>query len=228
MKIKSLEMSWFRGSSESVSLETNSKNVVVYGTTGSGKSSFVDALEYIINDGKIEHLAHEYSGSRQKNSIINTHIPEDAKVSIKLTFTNNETIAAKIETDGNKSFTSEPEELVKTIQSWKIENVILRQDEVSKFIHLTKGAKYSVLLPLLGLEELEKAANNFKRLYRRIKDDSKEEAVRNRLDQLNVSIRKYLITIRIQPSLLNYLNFPQNTICPIQEKLEQIQTVYIV
>ena len=63
--------------------------------------------------------------------------------------------------------------------------------EVAKFIHLTKGAKYSVLLPLLGLEALEKASDNFNRLHRRIKSDSKVEIVSNNADRLKGNLRKY-------------------------------------
>lgn len=196
LNIKKIELKWFRGAAESISLDTNSKNVIIFGTNGSGKSCFVDAIEYIISGGKIDHLSHEYSGSRQKDSIINTHIPHDVNASIKLAFTDNNTIIVEIESDGKRTFTSEPEELVKTLQSWKIENYILRQDEVAKFIHLTKGAKYSVLLPLLGLEELEKAADNFKRLNQRIKKDSQVDAVQNRITHLTSSMSKYYTTTK--------------------------------
>ena len=34
-------------------------------------------------------------------------------------------------------------------------------DEVAAFIHDTKGGKYSALLPLLGLHEMEVAARTF-------------------------------------------------------------------
>jgi AAA15 family ATPase/GTPase len=48
--------------------------MVVYGVNGSGKSSFVDAVEYVLKDGKVGHLAHEYSGKRRKRlSLTRTH-----------------------------------------------------------------------------------------------------------------------------------------------------------
>ena len=204
LKISSLELSWFRGASDSISLDTGSKNIVVYGANGSGKSSFVDALEFLIAGGRVDHLSHEYSGSRQKDSLINTHIPTDTSASINLNFSSGESICADIKADGNKIFTSEPDDLLNQIQSWKTENYILRQDEVAKFIHLRKGEKYSVLLPLLGLEDLEKAADNFKRLYRRIQADSKEEIVRNHLDRLNGIIRNYFSNSH-DPAIAEYV-----------------------
>ena len=205
LKCKLIELSWFRGASKSVVLDTSLKNVVVYGSTGSGKSSFVDAFEYVISDGRINHLSHEYSGSRQKDSIINTHIPVDSQSFIKIEFTNNNKIKVEIEKSGKKSIISEPATLLNNIKGWRIENYILRQDELANFIQLTKGEKYSVLLPLLGLEELEKAADNFKKLYRKIKEDSKDEIVENHLNRLNVSIRKYF-TDSTDPLIQTRLN----------------------
>ena len=191
LKIETLELSWFRGASESASLETNGKNVVLYGSNGSGKSSFVDGLEYIISDGRIEHLAHEYSGRRQEASIINTQIPDGVNSKINLTFTNNDSINVEIDSEGNKTATSEPEDLIEKLLSWRTENYILRQDEVAKFIHLRKGEKYSVLLPLLGLEELGIAADNFKRLHQRVTRDSEMDIVKNNLDRINGNIRQH-------------------------------------
>ena len=86
MRIKSIQLAWFRGAADPVSLEPDCKSMVVYGANGSGKSSFVDAVEYVLNDGKIGHLAHEYSGSRQKKGIPNTHIPKNGKTELRIKF----------------------------------------------------------------------------------------------------------------------------------------------
>jgi chromosome segregation ATPase len=64
MRVRSIELSWFRGAAEPVALELDGKSMVVYGANGAGKSSFVDAVEYVLKNGRIEHLAHEYSGKR--------------------------------------------------------------------------------------------------------------------------------------------------------------------
>ena len=45
MRIKAIQLSWFRGAADPVSLEPDCKSMVVYGVNGSGKSSFVDAVE---------------------------------------------------------------------------------------------------------------------------------------------------------------------------------------
>jgi hypothetical protein len=43
---------------------------------------------------------------------------------------------------------------------WDYRRTVLKQDEVAAFIHNTKGGKYSALLPLLRLHQMEVAAKN--------------------------------------------------------------------
>ena len=66
MHIETIGLSWFRAAADNVVMDTGSKSVVIYGANGSGKSTFPDAIEYLVADGRIEHLAHEYSGHRQE------------------------------------------------------------------------------------------------------------------------------------------------------------------
>jgi predicted ATPase len=86
MRIKAIGLSWFRGAANPVSLQLDCKSVVVYGMNGAGKSSFVDAVEFVLKDGKIGHLAHEYSGKRQENAIPNTHKPEGQAAELSIPF----------------------------------------------------------------------------------------------------------------------------------------------
>lgn len=84
MRIEAIEISWFRGAADPVALDLKSKSVLVYGENGSGKSSFIDAVEYALRDGKIGHLSHEYSGKHQEKGIVNTHIPEGRKTELRI------------------------------------------------------------------------------------------------------------------------------------------------
>ena len=69
-----------------VSLDPGRKSMVIYGENGSGKSSFVDAVEYVLNDGRISHLAHEYSGKHQEKAVPNTHKPKDRNAGLTIAF----------------------------------------------------------------------------------------------------------------------------------------------
>ena len=86
MRIKSLDLAWFRGAADPVTLDLNCKSMVVYGNNGSGKSSFVDAVEYVLNSGRIEHLKREYSISHQANGIPNTHKPKTSQTALQIKF----------------------------------------------------------------------------------------------------------------------------------------------
>ena len=170
MRIKTIEMSWFRGAADCDSRELNSKSMVVYGQNGSGKSSFVDAVEYAINGGRIRHLAHEYSGTHQEKGIPNTHKPEDQKTELGIEFKDNSKL--KIEIDSGGAWKSSGAKAV-AMSAWDYRRTVLRQDEVAEFIHATKGVKYSALLPLLGLGQMEVAAENLRQLVKVIQDRSK-------------------------------------------------------
>jgi energy-coupling factor transporter ATP-binding protein EcfA2 len=161
VRIKQIDLAWFRGAADSVPLNLDGKSTVVYGENGSGKSSFVDALEFALKDGKIGHLSHEYSGKNQERGILNTHAPKDKATQFAIAFMNDEALVVDIKKSG--AHTSKGAEKV-GITTWDYRTVALRQDEVAAFIGSTKGNKYSALLPLFGLGSLEFAAENIRQL----------------------------------------------------------------
>ena len=74
----------------------------------------------------------------------------------------------------------------KTItDTWKYRQTVLRQNEVAAFIHNTKGEKYSALLPLLGLENMEIAADNVRQIARNVRSEAKLSEKQANLKQLN-------------------------------------------
>jgi energy-coupling factor transporter ATP-binding protein EcfA2 len=192
MKITSIDLSWFRGAADSASLNTEFKNIAIYGANGSGKSTFCDAIEYLIMEGKIDHLRHEYSGVRQEKGIRNTHAPKGAPSTISVQFEGDISIHVTIDENGSPVFTSAPSEFIDFIQSWKLEQLVLRQDEVARFVIKPKGDKYSALLPLLGLQNLEQAASNLNTLNRYILERSDLVAKTERLKLLKEGALKYL------------------------------------
>lgn len=165
MRLASIELEWFRGAAETITLPVKGKSVVVYGPNGAGKSSFVDAIEYLLSNGKIGHLSHEYSGKKQEKGVINTHKPTLSPTRIALTFVNGDRVDANVQVNGTFSLTGVGE---LHIAGLDYRRVVLRQDEVAAFISSAKGAKYSALLPLLGLEERELAAENVRQLAKRV------------------------------------------------------------
>ena len=170
MRIKSIALAWFRGAADPVSLEANCKSMVVYGLNGSGKSSFVDAVEYVLKNGRIEHLRHEYSSSYQANAIHNTHKPESSQTTLGIRFGDDSEIRMAFSPNGAPKKTGAKHI---SMDNWEYRQTVLRQDEVSEFIHNTKGEKYSALLPLFGLQNMEIAADNFRQLEKTVSSEAK-------------------------------------------------------
>lgn len=179
MRIKAIGLSWFRGAADAISLEPNSKSVVVYGENGSGKSSFVDAVEYVLNHGKIGHLSHEYSGKNQEKAIVNTHTPDGKKTELRIKFQDESELITEIKRNGS-SISSGAESVA--MGSWDYQHTVLRQDEVAAFIRDTKGGKYSALLPLLGLNQIEVAAENLRQLAKSIDQQAKPKETKLALE----------------------------------------------
>jgi len=205
MKVTSINLSWFRGAADSASLNTELKNIAIYGANGSGKSTFCDAIEYLIMEGKIDHLRHEYSGVRQEKGIRNTHAPKDAPSIISVEFEGNVSIGVTIDENGSPIFTSDPSAFIDFIQSWKLEQLVLRQDEVARFVLKHKGDKYSALLPLLGLQNLEQAASNLSTLNKYIVERSNLVAKIEKFKLLKDEALKYLPEIS-EKAVLEILN----------------------
>jgi AAA15 family ATPase/GTPase len=152
MRIKNIHLEWFRGAAERVTLSPAEKSVVIYGENGAGKSSFVDAVEYLICDGKIGHLTHEQSGKRQEKAIPNTHCPADKKTSFAVEFSDGSSVGVQIARDGTSKKTGAS---ASGIEQWDYQRIVLRQDEVAAFIKNTKGEKYSALNSSLQFATLQ-------------------------------------------------------------------------
>lgn len=170
MRIDSIALSWFRGAADEVALDTGCKSIVVYGENGSGKSSFVDAIEYILRNGKVGHLSHEYSGKRQEKGLPNTHTPEDETCALRVTLQDKSELGFEIQADGRSTRVAKG---TPSLESWDYRRTVLRQHEVADFIHDTKSGKYSALLPLLGLHPLELTANNLRDLAKSLDDEAR-------------------------------------------------------
>jgi RecF/RecN/SMC N terminal domain len=181
VRIKALRLAWFRGAADAVTLESKGKSWGIYGCNGAGKSSFVDSIEYSIKGGKIGHLVSEYSGRNQENAIPNTHTPAHCNTEFSIAFQDDSQLDVKIARNGTHTRTGA--DAVK-IEDWDYRRTVLRQDEVAEFIRSRKGEKYSALLPLFGLHELEVAAENLRKLVQSVETQAKLAQKQGALGQI--------------------------------------------
>jgi len=179
MTIAEIALSFFRGASDRIALTPGNKSIAVYGPNGAGKTSFVDGVEYLATGGKIAHLAHEYSGRRLENAVINTHAAGDAARTVEVSLNSGARVTATIAANGAPTFEGQ-----NALADWDCGRFILRQDEVAAFIQAQKGEKYSALLPLIGLGPMENVATNIRALARKVSDEASLERKKGRLQQL--------------------------------------------
>lgn len=189
MRIDAITLAWFRGAADSAAITPSGKSMVIYGENGSGKSSFVDAVEFVLRGGKIGHLSHEYSGKHQERGVLNTSTPEGRGAEVRIRFTDESEHVTTINRTGVSSSTGAD---AAAIQTWDYQQTVLRQNEVSDFIQDTKGDKYSALLPLLGLGHLEIAAENLRQLRKAVEQESKLSATQGALAALEAKRRDAL------------------------------------
>ncbi|MGA2603995.1 MAG: hypothetical protein ABSG14_07190, partial [Verrucomicrobiia bacterium] len=71
------------------------------------------------------------------------------------------------------------------MDTWDYRRTVLRQDEVASFIRDTKGGKYSALLPLLGLHEMEVSAENLRQLAKSVEQQSKLKEAKIALNEVD-------------------------------------------
>lgn len=187
-------------------MDPECKSMVIYGVNGSGKSSFVDAIEYALSSGRIGHLAHEYSGKNLKNALANTHKPDGATSEFSIKLCDDLDVKVEINRDGSaKSYGA--------INGWDYRRIVLRQDEVVAFIQDTKGDKYSALLPLFGLYRMEVAAENLRQVSKNVESLSQIDQTKVVLGQVSAK-RKAIFGADTDGQILKRIEELHGKYCP--------------
>ena len=142
--------------------------MVVFGANGSGKSSFVDGVETCLNGGKVGHLSHEYSGRNQEKGLINVARPPTHASSVTMVLSD----GSKTRLEWTRGAAVRNSEGSTNVGDWDCSRTVLRQEDLSAFIRSTKREKYSSVLPLLGLSDLEATAENLDKLAKQYEKKS--------------------------------------------------------
>ncbi len=171
-KIKRLTASNFRGVIQE-SLDLDGCSLMILGENGTGKSSFIDALEFYFT-GKISHL----EGAQGVSTI--RHAPHilaskgETYVTIEFTEKN---LTATRTFDGNIEI---PDELQNLHNRGSNTTFILRRKNLLDFILAQPATRYDQLAAIIGVEKLDKV----ERSLMQIRDD-----VENEVQQLFNSVK---------------------------------------
>ena len=182
MKIKEISLKNFRGAKSPISLKTNREDsVLLYGDNGTGKSSFLDALEWFIT-GNVSHLKGE---EIKKNDGLRYNLSdsnEDSFVMVEFSEeVKNKKILKVVKNNLQSSFELMDERHSILLEHLKNKQLWIRNNELISFILKTKKDKLADISNIIGYEEVSKinsilkqAANDIKR---KIEDRGFEDSI---------------------------------------------------
>jgi ABC-type dipeptide/oligopeptide/nickel transport system ATPase subunit len=175
-KIQRLEVRGFRGVHTQTSLLFDGRSVLLFGENGTGKSSFVDAIEKLFT-GKVSTLDGRAQGISSDRH--GPHIHNGANtLAIAVTFDDPAASTFKL------SFKTDdlPSEIRQYVTSARENLYILRRLQVLEFIESQPRERYAKLRPFLPLTEVEAIEN----ALRQAKEKADAEAQRARQDSERV------------------------------------------
>ncbi|MCJ7649069.1 MAG: hypothetical protein MUP85_10675 [Candidatus Lokiarchaeota archaeon] len=215
MKIEQITLSNFRGITSPVSIDfkrnNNFTSVAIYGRNGSGKSSFVDAWEWMYSS-KILHLSREGAGAQDYPHKLSNG--DDCFIEIKT-----DLLEAPIKVKYDKRRTTHP--IIDGEINTFLDNIPhqchLRFKDLQDFVYYSKTEKYEYLAKFLGLESALNIQNDFKSYLKKLEDDLFQ--LEEKRDALTTSLSELLgITEITNENVVNYFN-------QIAEKYELTQEV---
>lgn len=230
MKLKQIEIKGLRGVKEKLSIELNSKSIVLYGDNGMGKSSISDAIEWFYTN-KVAHL-----GGLEidlKDALRNAFLNEDvvSEVGIKFhkksDFDTSKTLFYKRE-KLEQDFTVKTELIKKYIIDSKEENLLLRYKSLNDFVDNTKGDKLKYLSDIIGFSEVTKKKEVLRKAYTSINSETKSQNFEGQItSQKTILIDKIGAAISQEKELFDIVNIK---IAPLKtnikvESLQDLDTV---
>lgn len=200
--LSNLSVQYFRGIADQQNIDFNKKGkvVILYGENGTGKSSFVNALEYLFK-GKLEFLKSRSIDKKQKPEF---HCGIDEDWEIKLTFNGNRYALRNgtgLDTDKNLK------KIIKNDKSF-FENTsfILNRKKLLEFIDAGEGERFNSISKLCGFDDVEPIQKTFNQTEKHYKESLNQENKKlthveneilsildiNNSDEINIKINENL------------------------------------
>ncbi|MBI4825311.1 MAG: hypothetical protein HY807_02675 [Nitrospirae bacterium] len=222
MKIKSLEISSFRGIRRDIRIDIeSSKSVLIYGDNGSGKSSIADAFEWFYYD-KIEHLSTEEIGTKGVSALRNIFLPDSDDAYATLNCSDSKCDSRKKLFYKKSKLTSEHSNTSQDFKDYLNaslrENLILRYKDLSRFILYTKAQKLEEISQIIGFSEVSKIKGVLKKA---VNDLKKELKIKNYDNYIN--IKQAQIIEQIGQNIIDdeqYLNAIKELVVPLNLLIE--------
>lgn len=169
IKLDSIEIKSFRGIKNS-NIDLKERSLVLVGENGSGKSSIVNAFEYLFV-GKVDSLSGKQAINHDTSIVHMGDSKNDLCIQAKI---NNQTITRTF-----KKLDC-PDELKDVIDDFKNASFLLNRKKLLEFIETTPGKRYGRITSLISFDDLDKIENTLNRTQKRFKDK-----VKNKTEEIN-------------------------------------------
>lgn len=181
-RIKSLTARCFRGIRDTT-LPFDGRSVVLLGENGSGKSSFVDALEFFFT-GRVSHLEGAQAISTHRHAPHIRFSRDDAAVEVEFEH------PAGVICRTFKGFSSIPPDLEQYVGLGSNSTFILRRKHLLDFILAQPAPRYQQLATIIGIDDLDKV----ERTLMRARDDllSEKEALERQVQEEEAKLNDLL------------------------------------
>ena len=216
--VSSIQIQNFRGISKEkkIKFSKNKRFVILIGENGTGKSSFVNAFEFLFKD---DLGAIDFQMKDKKNAFIHKGSkPED--LNIKLDFNDKSYFEKKIDKElfksnkGLKKFYNKHESFLSNA------SFILNRKKLLSFINVKDGQRFKAISDLCGLDELETYKSNIndvKKNFNKLFTDKQKEFDKL-IDNLNQTLNtdaanfnEFVSKINIELENLDYELINENT-----------------
>jgi len=180
-KIRSLNIKGVRGVREGLTLNLNSKSILIYGDNGTGKSSLADAFEWFYYD-QIEHLSNEEIGRRKgRDALRNIFLEDKEDALVEIAYSDKKLDCIKT-INYNLSILSsnESKDYAEYFKKSKFENLVLRYRDLILFIIAGKKEKLDKLQDIIGFSEVGNLRDLFKKNINRTKRTINAENFNNK------------------------------------------------
>jgi hypothetical protein len=238
IKINKFCLKGIRGVKTDCPVDLNGKSILLYGESGTGKSSISDVFEWFFYD-KVGHLSgEEISRSGVLEALRNITLSPDRKSSVSIEFNNTSLNSAKdIYLKGDSliaDYSNNSTGFKDLLKEFQNENFILRHDKLTEFVLSRKGEKLESLSNIIGFSEITKVKSVLKKSLNELLKMAKNKGYDNLiqaqqshlLEYLNkniVSEEQYINTINDLVKPLG-LNFKIVNLADIDKTLNSIKT----
>lgn len=164
IKLKNIEIKSFRGIKNS-SIDFNNRSLVLVGENGSGKSSIVNAFEYLFT-GKVDTLSGKQAINHTQSILHIGDEKEELLVEAKI----NQSIITRSIDEFNYS-----EELNDLIDDFKNASFLLNRKKLLNFIETTPAKRYESITTLIGFDDLDKIESILNKTNKRFRNKVKNK-----------------------------------------------------